>query len=254
VCFSPDVDVAAGVIVGSVGVTVLRHVRRPTELPLASLPLLFGAHQLTEAFVWWGLMGKIATSTGHVALWLYMTFAFVLLPTLAPVAVLLVEPNARRRRAIARFAALGVVVSLVYLDAMVRGPIGATITTRMLSYRTGVAYGPVVAIAYMTATVGALMSSSHRRIARFGAINLVALPLLVLVSAAALTSLWCSWAAVTSVVIARYQRFGDETPAGPAGRSAMPTRKWRQPHTVARVALARIASWSHWARPGARPS
>jgi hypothetical protein len=78
-------------------------------------------------------------------------------------------------------------------------------------YRTGVAHGPVVAGVYMVATVGALISSSHRRIARFGLANLVALPALILISSATVTSLWCSWAAVASIVIARHLRRGDES-------------------------------------------
>jgi hypothetical protein len=58
----------------------------------------------------------------------------------------------------------------------------------------------------MAATVGALLSSSHRRIALFGAAHMAALPILVVVSTMALTSLWCAWAAATSVIIARHQR------------------------------------------------
>ncbi len=205
-CFSPEVDIGTGVVVGAVGVETLRHVHRPQELPLASLPLLFGVHQLTEAFVWWDLRGEAPPTLGSAALWLYMAFAFVVLPMLAPLAVLLVEPDARRRRRIHGFALLGVFVALVYAGALVDGPVGATITGSALHYRTGLDYGGLVAALYMVATVGALLTSSHRWIAVFGRVNLVVLPVLILVSTAALTSLWCVWAAVTSVVIARHQR------------------------------------------------
>jgi uncharacterized protein DUF6629 len=201
-CFSPEMDIGAGVVVGSIGLAALRHVDRPQELPLASLPVLFGAHQLTEAFVWWGLRDDVAASTGHAALWLYVLFAFVVLPILAPVAVLLVEPDTRRRRLVGRYAVLGALVSLVYLVSVVRQPPTVTIQGHTLGYGTGAPHGDLLAVLYAGATVGALLNSSHRRIALFGAANFVVAPLLLLLSARAFTSLWCLWAAVASVVIA----------------------------------------------------
>lgn len=227
-CFSAEMDVAAGVVIGSVGVEALRHVRRLRELPLASLPLAFGAHQLTEAFVWLGLEGAVAPSTGRRALWAYMVFAYVVLPLFTPLAVLMVEPDEVRRTRIGRLAALGAVVSLVYADAMLSGPIAVAVHDRVLGYQTGVAHGGAVAALYMVATVGALLSSGHRRIALFGAANLVALPVLLLTTSKALTSMWCLWAAVASVVIARHQRVAadaGETPTRPAeaGDGATPT-------------------------------
>ena len=59
-CFSVEADVAIGLAVGVVGVDALRHVTRPQQWPLAALPIVFAAHQLNEAFVWWGLDGTLA--------------------------------------------------------------------------------------------------------------------------------------------------------------------------------------------------
>ncbi|HWC09860.1 MAG TPA: DUF6629 family protein [Acidimicrobiales bacterium] len=217
-CFSPEMDIGAGVVVGAVGLAGVRHVDRPRQLPLASLPVLFGAHQLTEAFVWWGLRGEVAPATADTALWLYLLFALVALPVLAPVAVLLVEPEPRRRRVMGRFALLGAVVSVVYLRALLDGPVGATIRGHTLSYGVGAPYGELFAVLYALGTVGALVASSHRRIALFGAANAIAVPVLVLLAARAFTSLWCLWAAVASVVIARHVQL-----SGPATTSGPPT-------------------------------
>ena len=205
-CFSPEIDVVAGVVVGAVGLETLRHVHRWRDAPLASLPVLFGAHQLTEAFVWWGATGETGASAGTRALWAYMLFAFVLLPVLAPLAVAAVEHDPGRRRITLAFAALGALVASVYLDAMLEGPIGVTPNENTLSYRTGVDDGGPLAALYMVAAVGALLASSHRRIAGFGAANLVALPILTILATTALTSLWCAWAAVASVLIGAHFR------------------------------------------------
>jgi hypothetical protein len=55
VCFSPEADFTAGAVVVGVGAQTLRRVGAPRELIIGSLPLLFGAHQLVEGFVWLGL-------------------------------------------------------------------------------------------------------------------------------------------------------------------------------------------------------
>lgn len=205
-CFSAEMDLAAGAVIAFVGVDTLRHVHRARDVPLASLPLAFGAHQLSEAFVWWGVQGDAAASTGRAALWVYLLFAFVVLPVVVPLAVRLVEPDEGRRRLMGRFAALGALVSVLYGASMLSEPVSAAVHGRALSYRTGVPYGGTVAALYMVATVGALLASSHRRIAVFGLANLVAVPVLVFAATHALTSLWCFWAAVASVVIAAHQR------------------------------------------------
>lgn len=205
-CFSAEMDVAAGVAIGAIGVEALRHVRRPRDLPLGALPVLFGAHQLTEAFVWWGHSGPVDADSARTAVWLYMGFAYVVLPLLVPLAVLAVEPDMSRRRAVGRFAVLGALVSLLYAQAMLDGPVTAVVDGNRIAYHTGLGHGGAVAGLYMLATVGALLASSHRRIVAFGKANLIALPVLALLYTEALASLWCGWAAVTSLLIVAHLR------------------------------------------------
>jgi hypothetical protein len=66
-CFSPEVDVGAGLVVGAIGIDAVRHVRRPEERWLAALPLVFAVHQLVEAFAWWGLQGRAPQPLGEAA-------------------------------------------------------------------------------------------------------------------------------------------------------------------------------------------
>ena len=80
-CFSPQADLVGGLVISGIGVDVVRHVhRRRDHMALAALPLILGAHQLDEAFVWWGQEGHVPSAIGHVALWIYLLIAFVLLP------------------------------------------------------------------------------------------------------------------------------------------------------------------------------
>jgi len=91
VCFSARADVVAGGAVLVIGVDVLRQVHQPQERALAALPVLLGAHQVTEALVWWGLTDKVAWSTGRTATWLYLVVALAVLPVLVPMAMVRVR-------------------------------------------------------------------------------------------------------------------------------------------------------------------
>ncbi|MEP7060570.1 MAG: DUF6629 family protein, partial [Actinomycetota bacterium] len=121
-CFSASADLGAGILVGGVGVDALRRVKTPRQLPLATLPLIFGAHQLVEAFVWWGLEGKVPAVAGDRAIWVYLAIAF-LLPAWVPLAVRGVESSSRRRALMLLLSALGVIVAGILLWAIARGPV-----------------------------------------------------------------------------------------------------------------------------------
>jgi hypothetical protein len=209
VCFSAQADVLGGVVVGAIGVDTIRHVRqRRGHVLLAALPLLLAWHQLDEAFVWWGLQGHVSAGVGRVATWLYLLFAFVVLPVYIPAAVLALEPPGRRRTWIAVCVALGAVVSIALLAAMVRGPVTAELGDRHLVYSTGLESGALIVAAYVVATCGALVFSGYRDVAVFGVGNLIAVAVLARVTLDGFASLWCAWAAVTSGAFALHLRFG----------------------------------------------
>lgn len=209
VCFSAQADLVGGVIVGAIGIDVVRHLDgRNERLMLASLPLLFAAHQLDESIVWFALQGHVGRETGRVALWAYLLFAFVVLPVFVPVAVLLLEPPGRRRWAIAPFVIMGVFVSTVLFTAMVRGPVNARLGHYHLAYSTGLRAGGLIVTLYVIATCGSLLVSGYRDVAAFAIVNLVAVALLARLTIDGFASLWCAWAAVTSGAIALHMRFG----------------------------------------------
>ena len=95
-CFSPQADIAGGLVITAIGVDAVRHIRQRREfIALAWLPLLLGAHQFIEAFVWLWLQGHVPRAAGQAALWAYVLIAFVVLPVLVPLAVIALEPTRR---------------------------------------------------------------------------------------------------------------------------------------------------------------
>lgn len=209
-CFSAEADLVAAVAVGAVGVDALRHVRDRAELPLASLPMLLAAHQAVEALVWLGLEDRVGHGIERVAVYLYLFIAFTVLPTLVPVAISALEPAPRRAR-LWWFTSVGVFVSVVLTWAVVRGPVTAEIDGHHISYAVDLWSGVGVVALYVLATCGPMVASSHRPIRWFGYGNLVAVAALAWLSRSGFISLWCLWAAVTSVAIALHLRHADRS-------------------------------------------
>ncbi len=95
-CFSPEMDLAAGVVVGGIAVQAARSVRDPSQWPLAAIPAVLAVHQLIEAAVWWGAEGRLPSDVGQAATLAYLGIAFVVVPVLVPAAVTMLEPPPRR--------------------------------------------------------------------------------------------------------------------------------------------------------------
>jgi hypothetical protein len=216
VCFSPQGDLAGGLLVTAIGVDACRHLRgRPGHLLLAGFPLLLGMHQVIESFVWWSLEGDVPTSIGRVAMWTYLAIALVVVPVAMPLAILKLEPTRRRRWAIAPFAALGAAVAVVLLVTMLRGPVTVRLESYHLAYSIGLQHGLVVVGLYILATCGSFLLSSYKHIVVFGLANLVAVVVLARLTADGFASLWCFYAALASGAILLHMRFAEARGARP---------------------------------------
>jgi hypothetical protein len=207
VCFSPEADLVAGLAITGIGINALSHIRHRRELPLASIPVLLGVHQLIETLVWWGERGVVSAETGTVAMWAYLIIAFCVLPVMIPAGVMGIEPTAKRRWLMSVMLATGVAVSVVLLVQMVRGPVTVTEQRFHLYYEANLTLGgPIVAL-YMAAVCVPLLISRYRHVVYFGVANLVAAVFLAMAIQSGFTSIWCAWAAVASAAIALHIRY-----------------------------------------------
>jgi len=208
VCFSPQADLAGGVVISVIGVDAVRHVRQRRELlALAWIPLLLGAHQLIEALTWLWLQGQVPRGMGYLALWGYLLIALVVLPVSVPLAVIALEPTKRRKLLMTPFAAAGAVTAAVLLAAMIRGPVGVRLAPYHLAYSVRLPDGFLITAVYVIAVCGPLLLSGYRHVAVFGIANLAAVIVIARLTASGFASVWCAWAALSSGAIALHCRF-----------------------------------------------
>ena len=204
-CLSPEVDLAAGVVISIVAVDAIRHNRHGRTLPIAMLPGIFALHSFASLFVWWSFQGSVSPTVGNLASNLYIFIAFVLLPIYVPLATLLVEPNGWRRQALKMFSVIGLIAGSVYLYYIVQGGASVQECTAFLDFHVA---GPswLMSAFYGAATCGAMLFSGYRPLFIWGVFNCLAIVILNDRMSHALPSLWCLWAACTSFFVAWFMR------------------------------------------------
>ncbi len=206
-CFSPEGDLIGGIVITAIGIDAVRHLHGRVEFRyLAPLPIILGVHQIDETFVWWQLQGHVSHAVGVVAMWIYLLFALVVLPTVVPAILWMMESEKARRRVMGLFCFVGAGVSVTLLITMIAGHPRAQLGHYHIAYSIGLSHGLLVVGLYVLATCGALLASSHRAVVIFGLVNVVVVVVLARLAADGFTSLWCFYAAVVSALVALFLR------------------------------------------------
>jgi hypothetical protein len=135
------------------------------------------------------------------ATYVFSMFSHVLWPIFVPFAILLVEPDAQRRRAIGAFQGIGLGVGIYLLYFIVRFPVTARIYQQSIFYDSPHFFIGGVLVAYFLATCISGLFSSHRCINVFGVLAFVLAVAAYQVSVKTFVSVWCFFAAVLSLLI-----------------------------------------------------
>ena len=179
----------------------LTKVRQWRELPLASLPLIFAGQQAVEGCLWLTLPVDPDGPVASLLTLLFLLYAKVFWPAFAPITVLLVEPERRRRQLMAICAAVGASVAGYFLWSIYVQPHGAIIRGGHIVYTGEAPSSMAIGALYLVATAIAPLLSSHRAVVLLGAIVLGGSLFAYFMYWEAFASVWCFFAAAGSVVI-----------------------------------------------------
>jgi hypothetical protein len=204
VCFSATASFVSSGALGAVGAVTLTRVKHRRELMFASIPAIFAVHQCIEGFVWLGLDGHFSAQTTHDLAAAFVLYAQGLLPFVIPMAVMLFERTRARRRAMMPFTVLGGLLTLYMLWGLAAYPLQVSMMGNSIVYVNSATNMTWVAVLYVIATCGSLFFSKVKEMVMFGAANLLILLVVMAVKRYAFTSLWCSYAAIASVIILAY--------------------------------------------------
>ncbi len=187
-----------------IGLAALRHVKHPRELLLAVVPLLFAFQQTIEGVLWLQLSGQNGSGNVPALSLAFLIFAEVLWPAYPALAVLLIEPDPRRRHVLRAIAIVGAILSIYLLTDLLTEPRTATIHGHSIAYTSDVNPLSWLQVPYILCTCAPLLFSSHRIIQIFFAVALVGFLVSAYVYFATFISVWCFFAAAGSTLLYFY--------------------------------------------------
>jgi hypothetical protein len=150
------------------------------------------------------LDGILSPAVAHGMGAAFILYAQGLLPFLLPLSVLLFKPDAKSRRRMLPFAALGGATTLYTLWGLTAYPFQVYVDGNSIVHINQATNRTVIALLYVIATCGALFFSKIRAMVVFGSANLAILLAVMGFRRYAFTSLWCAYAAIASVIVLVY--------------------------------------------------
>lgn len=213
-CFSAIASFSAGALLLGLGALTLRSARRPRQLPLAAIPLLFAIQQLSEGVIWLTFRYE-APLLNAVMTHVYSFFSHVLWPIYVPVAVLLIEPPGRRRRALFVFVATGLAVGAYLLYFLVAFPVVSRPSGQHIEYVSPHFFAATTMTLYLLSTTVSPMLSTHRMVKAFGVFALLSFSAAYYFYATWFISVWCFFAAILSVTVFLHLRWRSAERSGP---------------------------------------
>lgn len=202
-CFSAGASFAGGVVISAVGVASVRKARKPTRRLFAGIPLLFGFQQFAEGVLWVTLRSSGHDWLQNAATYIFLITALVIWPVLIPLSIWFMEEVKKRKRILAGLIVTGGILSLFYVFCLVFYDVNPQINGFHIKYvdefpKTVV---DIAFIFYLISTIAPLFISSVRRMWLFGILITVSCVVTGIFFAQYLTSIWCFFAALISVVI-----------------------------------------------------
>ncbi len=199
-CFSATASFSAGAVLLGLGALTLKSAKRPREFPFAAIPLLFAIQQLSEGVIWLTFRYE-APQLNTVMTHMYSFFSHVLWPVYVPLAVLLIEPSAWRRRGLLVFVAAGVTVGAYLLYVLVAFPVVSRPIGQHIEYVSPHFFAAVGMTLYLMAVALSQFLSTYRAINAFGGLTLLSLAAAYYFYATWFISVWCFFAALLSAVV-----------------------------------------------------
>lgn len=202
-CFSAGASFGAGVILTAIGVASIRKAISPSQIPFASIPLIFGVQQITEGFLWLAMLNPEYASLQQVAMYNFLFFAQVVWPTWVPFAILKLEPKENRRLVSKMLVGIGVSVSVYLGYCMINYPVEARIIGNHIAYHEK--FPPslrfYVGALYAISTIVPAFYSRINRMWLLGITVIISYIVTAIFYTDYIISVWCFFASIISIAI-----------------------------------------------------
>ena len=221
-CFSAEASFTGSAVISAIGVTTLAKIRKPAQILFGTIPLLFGIQQCAEGILWVTLESGNHGRLESTATYIFLITALVIWPTMIPLSIRLMEKVKVRKKALTYLTGLGIALSLFYTVCLIIYDVSAQIQSFHIRYVDEFPETLVkIAFAcYLVTTIVPIFVSSVKRMWLFGAMIAISCLITGVFFSQYLTSVWCFFAAIISILIywiLRGTRRETEEPAAGTG-------------------------------------
>lgn len=199
-CFSATASFVAGGALSTAGVATITTAKKH-ELPLASIPALFGIQQGMDGIVW---ITSDVSRLHIIATYIYALFAFVFWPVFTPFAIYLTETDHVRKRILLALLIMGGAVSSFFLYGLITKGATAQTLQNCIAYAIPLPYGMVSLAFYLVVVCGSFFASSKLVLRIFGVVLLISFGIAGWFYETTFSSTWCFFAALLSAILVFY--------------------------------------------------
>jgi len=190
-------------LISAVGVATVIVVHKPSQRLFAIIPLLFAIQQFAEGCLWLTLQSSDYELVNSICNYIFLITAQVIWPVLMPLSVLLMEKESKRRRLLRILFVAGMALSLYYGFYLLTSHVTSEILNCHILYtiESPKTLSLPIFLLYLAITVAPLFISSVKRMYLMGILIILSLVIALFFYKVHLTSVWCFFAAVISIVI-----------------------------------------------------
>lgn len=200
-CFSAGASFSAAGVLSIIGLLSVKQVHDKRLYPLAIIPLFFAVQQASEGILWLALSNTISPAFILPATYLFLFFAFLLWPYYISMATLLYEKQALRKKLLYVTLVVGLLVTLYALFCLMTYKIQAeAVACHILYSIKDISFSNYALIPYLVAILSPFFISSIQYLWVFGVTLVISFIVSFTVYTTFLTSTWCFFAALLSVV------------------------------------------------------
>lgn len=199
-CFSAEASFIVGGSLLVVGTAIIGKVNERKDYPVALIPFVFAAQQITEGLLWISL----AHNNLLTQFWLgnlYGGFVGIIWPLYAPLAIYFAETDAYRKKIIGLIGIAGAALSVYTVIELTSQPVTVEIINQHIYYEHNVHAYPLIILLYLLATCMPFILSSFRKLRLTGYIITLGFVVAFSIYTTTFVSVWCFFAAVASALI-----------------------------------------------------
>lgn len=204
-CFSAQASFTLSAILIGVGAAAVARSASPAHRMLAAAPVLFGVQQAAEGVIWLTVGAPSHAEGQRFAVDVFLGFAMVVWPLWVPLALQRIERDRTRRRLLTGLCWVSGIISIAAAVLLSRWQPFATIAGHSIAYSypgtSNTVLHVLLVIAYIVSTIGPFFVSTSKLARTLGIMLVVSVIAATLIRRDSLTSVWCFFAAILSVLI-----------------------------------------------------